>query len=32
VFNYLRRGRNLQIPIEWKHLVPKPTWPGAVSL
>lgn len=25
VFNYLRRGKNLEIPMEWKHLVPKPT-------
>lgn len=25
VFDYLRRGRKLIIPDEWKHLVPKPS-------
>ena len=24
VFRYLRRGKHLKIPPEWRHLVPKP--------
>ena len=26
VFNYLRRGKHLQIPDSWKNLIPKPKW------
>ena len=25
VFNYLRRGTQLEIPLEWSHLIPKPS-------
>lgn len=25
VFNYLRRNKHLEIPKEWRHLIPKPT-------
>ena len=24
VYQYLRRGKHLQIPVEWRHLIPKP--------
>ena len=25
VFDYLRRGKHLHIPQEWRHLIPKPS-------
>ena len=27
VFDYLRRGRHLKVPAEWKDLIPHPTMP-----
>ena len=24
VYKYLRKGKRLQIPMEWRHLIPKP--------